>query len=163
MEDAPQAFVEVRPLHASACHSISLIVFRLRVATSRPGYDNKRTSRDSDDPLGPPVRLARRIDGATFFETMPAIRAEVLLVHGNGCGPSANTPAPPVDTPDTVCGRLEVCNLRLWMDAEQVIEGPRHPEGFRRVAGLIASGAGRLPSVPLGTLTAAAVPTNMVP
>ncbi|GEM_PF-4564087 len=84
-------------------------------------------------------------------------------MHGDVCGPGANMPAPPVDTLDTACARHHVCNLRLWTVAEQAIEGPSQPEGFRRVAALLVSGAGRLPSMPLGALTVAALSTNMEP
>ena len=81
-----------------------------------------------------------------------------MLLHGNYCGPGNNAPAAPVDVLDTACARHDACtpdgelpskacNLRLQVDAERVASDPRQPEDLRMMAGLVATGAGMMPSV----------------
>lgn len=163
MGDAPQAFVEVRPLQAGACHSMALVVFRLRVATSRPGYDNQRRSRDSDDPLGLPLVWLAGLTEPLSSKSLPRSGRKSCSYTVKAAGPAPTRRRPARRHTGHRLRPPRRLQPALWMDAEQMIEGPRQPEGFRRSAGLIASGAGRLPSEPLGTLTAAAVCTNMMP
>lgn len=82
-----------------------------------------------------------------------------MLIHGNYCGPGNNAPLPPIDALDAACARHDACtpqgglpsracNLRLQREAEMISRDPRIPEKERAMAGMIAIGAGAIPTSP---------------
>ncbi len=82
-----------------------------------------------------------------------------MLIHGNYCGPGNNAPLPPIDALDAACARHDACtpqgglpsracNLRLQREAEMISRDPRTPEKERAMAGMIAMGAGAIPTSP---------------
>ncbi|WP_289015839.1 hypothetical protein [uncultured Methylobacterium sp.] len=117
-----------------------------------------------------PLALLAGLSVPALSQTTPAVRAPVLLLHGNYCGPGNNAPAIPVDALDAACARHDACtpdgalpskacNLRLQVEAGRVADDPRQPEDLRFMAGLVASGAAMMLSVPPGAPNPAAVPT----
>ena len=88
-----------------------------------------------------------------------------MLIHGNYCGPGNNAPQPPIDALDAACARHDACtpqgglpsracNMRLQREAEMISRDPRIPEKERAMAGMIAMGAGAIPTSPDGGPTA---------
>ncbi|MGC5779983.1 hypothetical protein [Methylobacterium sp. NFXW15] len=82
-----------------------------------------------------------------------------MLIHGNYCGPGNNAPLPPIDALDAACARHDACtpqgglpsracNLRLQREAEMISRDSRIPEKERAMAGMIAIGAGAIPTSP---------------
>ncbi|ACL60110.1 hypothetical protein [Methylobacterium nodulans] len=87
----------------------------------------------------------------------PDHRGPTMLIHGNYCGPGNNAPLPPVDALDVACAHHDACspdgglpsracNARLAREADLISRDPRQPEDIRMLAGMIALGAGMLPS-----------------
>ncbi|MFE1600308.1 hypothetical protein [Methylobacterium sp. ID0610] len=89
----------------------------------------------------------------------PAPRMPPMLIHGNYCGPGNNAPLPPVDALDRACAHHDACtpdgglpspacNARLAREADRIARDPRQPEDLRALAGMIALGAGVMPTAP---------------
>lgn len=101
-----------------------------------------------------------------------------MLIHGNYCGPGNNAPLPPIDALDAACARHDACtpegglpsracNQRLQREAELISRDPRASEEERAMAGMIAVGAGIIPTSPqqaapvtTGSIQAAPAPTS---
>ena len=100
----------------------------------------------------------------TFGLSLPALAQEgqatrppAMLLHGNYCGPGNNAPLAPVDALDAACARHDACtpngglpsrscNARLQHDADLISRDPRQADDLRVLAGLVAAGAGILPT-----------------
>ena len=104
-----------------------------------------------------PFILAVVLSPPALAEPGQANRPPTLLLQGDYCGPGNTAPLAPIDALDAVCARHDACtpagrlpsrtcNVRLQRDAELLSRDPRQPEGLRALAGLLAVGAGILPS-----------------
>lgn len=132
------------------------------------GINDRHDMRGSMIRFAAPLLLAAGLSTAASAQAGPAVRGPSLLMHGNYCGPGNNAPLPPIDALDAACARHDACtpdgdalptrgcNLRLQREAELIARDPRQPDDLRAMAGLVAVGAGILPSEP-GLASAPAV------